>query len=204
MPAVGASRSSGSRAGVTLSSSPSTAGIGGSTALPSSAGASGHGNAAVARRRFQLTDDQRQEIRDAFELFDADKNGLVDSHEMKVSMRALGFDVPREEVARYMQDCAARDQHGQPLMDLAGFTDIMTDKFSQRDPRQEMIKAFQLFDENNTGKISIRSLRRVAREIGENMSDEELQAMIDEFDTDQDGEINLEEFLAIMLEDDDF
>uniref|UniRef100_A0A146MF94 Centrin-3 n=1 Tax=Lygus hesperus TaxID=30085 RepID=A0A146MF94_LYGHE len=110
---------------------------------------------------------------------------------MKVSMRALGFDVKRDEVQRLMQDCATRDQHNQPLMDLPGFTDIMTEKFAQRDPRQEMIKAFQLFDENNTGKISLRSLRRVARELGENMSDEELQAMIDEFDTDQDGEINL-------------
>ncbi|CCW60638.1 unnamed protein product [Phytomonas sp. EM1] len=159
---------------------------------------------AAPRRRFQLTEEQRQEIREAFELFDSDKNGLIDAHEMKVSMRALGFDVKRDEVTRLMQDCAARDQNGQPLMDLAGFTDIMTEKFSQRDPRQEMIKAFQLFDENNTGKISLRSLRRVARELGENMSDDELQAMIDEFDTDQDGEINLEEFMAIMLEEDDY
>lgn len=163
----------------------------------------GVGAPAAVKRRFQLTDDQRQEIREAFELFDADKNGLVDSHEMKVSMKALGFEVKRDEVARYMQDCAARDQHGQPLMDLAGFTDIMTEKFAQRDPREEMVKAFQLFDENNTGKISLRSLRRVARELGETMTDAELQAMIDEFDTDRDGEINLEEFLAIMLEDDD-
>lgn len=160
--------------------------------------------AAPSRRRFQLTDEQKQEIREAFELFDADKNGFVDGHEMKVSMRALGFDVKRDEIAQYMQDCAARDQQGQPLMDLPGFMDIMTEKFSQRDPREEMIKAFQLFDENNTGKISLRSLRRVARELGENMTDEELQAMIDEFDTDQDGEINLEEFLTIMLEDDDY
>ena len=158
----------------------------------------------AARRRFQLTEEQRQEILEAFELFDYDNNGLIDVHEMKVSMRALGFDAKREEVLQLMQDCAARDQNNQPLMDLPGFTDIMTDKFAQRDPRQEMIKAFQLFDENNTGKISLRSLRRVARELGENMSDEELQAMIDEFDVDQDGEINLEEFLAIMLEEDDY
>ena len=156
------------------------------------------------KRRFELTDEQRQEIREAFELFDSDKNGLIDAHEMKVSMRALGFDAKKEEVLRMMDDCTHRDQHNQPLIDLHGFTDIMTDKFAQRDPRQEMIKAFQLFDEQNTGKISLRSLRRVARELGENMSDDELQAMIDEFDRDQDGEINLEEFLAIMLNDDDY
>lgn len=159
--------------------------------------------AAARRKKFQLTEEQQQEIREAFELFDTNKDGKIDPHEMKVAMRALGFDARRDEVVRLMEECCSRDGAGHLHIDLNDFTDVMTDKFSQRDPRQEMLKAFELFDENNTGKISLRSLRRVARELGENMTDEELQAMIDEFDKDQDGEINREEFLAIMLDDDD-
>ena len=50
------------------------------------------------KNKFELTEEQKQEIREAFELFDTDKNGQVDAHEMKVAMRALGFDVRKEEV----------------------------------------------------------------------------------------------------------
>jgi centrin-3 len=66
---------------------------------------------------------------------------------------------------------------------------------------EEMLKAFKLFDDDNTGKISLRNLRRVAKELGENMSEDELRAMIEEFDTDKDGEISQEEFMGIMFGD---
>lgn len=47
------------------------------------------------RGRPELTDEQKQEIKEAFELFDTDKTGTIDYHELKVAMRALGFDVKK-------------------------------------------------------------------------------------------------------------
>lgn len=67
----------------------------------------------------------------------------------------------------------------------------VTDWMLDRDPQEEVFKAFRLFDDDDSGKISLRNLRRVARELGENMTDEELRAMIDEFDRDGDGESEL-------------
>lgn len=74
----------------------------------------------------------------------------------------------------------------------------MTEKILARDPLEEIRKAFKLFDEDGTGRISIRNLRHIAMELGENIDEEELRAMIDEFDLDGDGEINEHEFVDMM------
>ena len=58
--------------------------------------------------------------------------------------------------------------------------------------------SLRLFDDDETGKISFKNLKRVAKELGENMTDEELQEMIDEADRDGDGEVSEEEFFRIM------
>ena len=61
-----------------------------------------------------------------------------------------------------------------------------------------MVKAFKLFDDDGSGKISFKNLKRVARELGETMTDEELQEMIEEADRDGDGEIGEDDFIRIM------
>lgn len=74
----------------------------------------------------------------------------------------------------------------------------MTHKTLNRDPKDGILKAFRLVDDDETGKISFKNLNRVAKELGERMIDEELQEMIDEADRDGDGEVNKEEFLRSM------
>ncbi|XP_003382926.1 PREDICTED: centrin-3-like [Amphimedon queenslandica] len=148
------------------------------------------------RRKKELTEEQQQEIREAFNLFDTDNDDAIDYHELKVAIRALGFEVKKTEVQKIIKDY---DRNDQGKITYQDFYDIMSEWVSQRDPVEETLKAFKLFDDDESGKISLRNLRRVARELGENMSEDELRAMIDEFDTDKDGEISKEEFMAIML-----
>ena len=75
----------------------------------------------------------------------------------------------------------------------------MAAKMSNRDPRDESLKSFRLFDDDETGTISLKNLRRVAKELGENMTDDELQEVIDFCDKDGRGEISQDDFVQLML-----
>ncbi|XP_047132085.1 centrin-3 isoform X1 [Hydra vulgaris] len=150
------------------------------------------------KRRREISEEQKQEIKEAFQLFDTDKDGAIDYHELKISLRALGFNVKKNVVLKILRDY---DHESSGKIQFNDFKEVVTDWMLDRDPQDEIRKAFQLFDDDQTGKISLRNLRRVARELGENMSDDELRSMIDEFDKDGDGEINEAEFISIMTGD---
>ncbi|KAJ3153979.1 hypothetical protein HDU89_008846 [Geranomyces variabilis] len=167
----------------------------GAAAGSSSAAGKRAGNAPVQKPMHDLTSDQKQEIREAFDLFDTDGSGTIDTKELKVAMRALGFEPKKEELKKMVAEV---DRTGSGVIDFNDFLELMTSKMSEKDTREEIVKAFRLFDDDDTGKISFKNLKRVAKELGENLTDEELQEMIDEADRDGDGEISQEEFLRIM------
>lgn len=141
-------------------------------------------------------------------LFDLDKDQKIDYHELKVAMKALGFDLPKSEILSILQTNGAPSEQSNPnapyqsrlLLPFAQFQTVMSQKILARDPREEIMRAFELFDDGGKGKINLQDLRRVARELGEGLEEDELVAMIDEFDLDGDGAINREEFLGICLQ----
>merc|ERR1712139_452238 len=114
----------------------------------------------------------------------------------KVAMRAMGFEPKREEVRRMI---AESDRDGSGTISFETFQAVMATKMHTRDPREEAIKAFRLFDDDETGTISLKNLRRVAKELGENMTDEELQMVIDYCDQNGRGEISQDDFVRLML-----
>lgn len=148
-------------------------------------------------RKEDLTEDQRQEIKQAFTVFDSNSDGKLDYHELKVAMKALGFDAKKSEVLDLLR---TYDPQNKRLITYDDFFQVMKTKILQRDPEEELRRAFDLFDVNHTGKITFADLKRVAHEIGENLRDDELQAMIDVFDLDEDGAISLEEFINLCSE----
>ncbi|XP_047926705.1 uncharacterized protein [Anser cygnoides] len=173
------------------------------------------GSGAAPGPAFPLSDQQRLQLREAFDLFDADGSGQMDVRGLKITMRALGCELRKEEMKRIISQV---DEEGSGKINFESFLQVMAQKMvcepswskrlkfllpnftMQAEPysEKEILKGFKLFDYDGTGKISFEKLKLVATEVGEDITDEELQEMIDEADADGDGEVDQQEFLRIL------
>jgi centrin-3 len=88
---------------------------------------------------------------------------------------------------------------GKLILTLQAFQSIAATLISNRDPKEEILRAFALFDTEDKGIISIDDLRRVARELGEALEEDELTAMIEEFDLEGRGGVGKDEFIGICM-----
>jgi len=159
------------------------------------AGARGGRQQGGARQKQGLDDEQIEELREAFNLFDTEHSGNIDARELKAALRALGFEVKKEDVRRMLSD-VGKDA-SEPI-NFNDFQEMMRGRMPDKNSREEINKVFALFDEEEKGKISFRNLKRISQELGESLADAELQEMIEEADRDGDGLINPEEFYRVM------
>ncbi|CAD7693857.1 unnamed protein product [Nyctereutes procyonoides] len=156
--------------------------------------------------KLELTEEQKQETQEAFDLFDADGIGTIDVKELKMAMRALGLEPQKEEIKKMIREVtwvtqkkmiSEIDREWTGKMNFSDFLTVMTQKISEKDTKEEILKTFKLFNDDETGKIRFKNLKHVAKESSENLTDEKLQKMIDEADHNGDREVN-EKFLHIM------
>ena len=54
--------------------------------------------------RQELSEKQKKDIKEAFDLFDADGSGVIDIKELKVALRALGFEPKKDEIKKLISD----------------------------------------------------------------------------------------------------
>jgi Ca2+-binding EF-hand superfamily protein len=162
-----------------------------------------------------LTEAQKAEIKEAFDLFDTNGSGIIDMKDLKVALRALGLEPAKEEIKRLISDLnngaggqsssaqsgvrdREKDKEGQVTIDFNDFLEIMTTKMSERDQAEELEKAFILFSQNKP-YIEFDDLKRIAKELGETMSDDELKEMMFEANkTDRDAAVDRKDFLSIL------
>jgi Ca2+-binding EF-hand superfamily protein len=108
-------------------------------------------------------------------------------------MQSLGFESKNPTIYSMIADL---DRLGTSI-DFDQFLDAITDKLGDKETRSGIDKIFDLFDEDHTNAISLSNLRRVAKELGETMTVDELNEMLERAASNG-QEITREDFYTIM------
>ena len=147
------------------------------------------------RRKKELREDQLNEIQDSFDLFDKDGTGTIDAEDLWVVMRALGCEPRKEDIKKLVGEV---DKEGTGQVDFDGYLQIVLNKMAEKPSDDDILKAFRLFDAEGKNAIGVDDLRRVALQIGEQITDEELGEMISEADHQGRGDVDQEDFIKII------
>jgi calmodulin len=143
-----------------------------------------------------LTEEKINEFKEAFEIFDKDKDGYITTKELGDIMKNLGQTPSEAELQDMINEV---DIDGNGTIDFKEFLGLMARKMRDTDTEEELIEAFKVFDRDGNGLISNIELQHVMTSLGENITMDEVDEMIKEADLDGDGYINYEEFVKMIM-----
>ncbi|XP_010448965.1 PREDICTED: calcium-dependent protein kinase 15 [Camelina sativa] len=140
-----------------------------------------------------LSEEEIKGLKTMFANMDTDKSGTITYEELKTGLARLGSKLTEAEVKQLME---AADVDGNGTIDYIEFISATMHRY-RFDRDEHVFKAFQYFDKDNSGFITMDELESAMKEYG--MGDEaSIKEVIAEVDTDNDGRINYEEFCAMM------
>lgn len=138
-----------------------------------------------------INDDKKKEYKEVFEMFDRDKNGLVNIKELGNILRSLGHELSEQDVV----DINDRDKKYQ----FEDLLNVMSRISKESDIEDELTEAFKIFDKEGNGFIPSSEFKHIMLTLGERLSEEEVDEMIKEADYRGDGYISYKEFVKVLL-----
>jgi len=145
-----------------------------------------------------LTDEQKAEFKEAFDLFDKDGNKEISTKELITVLRALGNNPTQEEIEQMIEEV---DEDGSGTIDFGEFLEMMAKKLTRINIAQELNDAFKVYDKDGNGLVSLAELRYTltTAENGPKISHEDFDYIARSADVDGDGHINFQEFIDLLL-----
>ncbi|KAL1021475.1 hypothetical protein UPYG_G00013780 [Umbra pygmaea] len=147
----------------------------------------------------QLTDEQKNEFKAAFDIFVQDaEDGCISTKELGKVMRMLGQNPTPEELQEMIDEV---DEDGSGTVDFDEFLVMMVRCMkddSKGKSEEELADLFRMFDKNADGYIDLEELKVMLEATGEAITEDDIEELMKDGDKNNDGKIDYDEFLEFM------
>jgi len=146
----------------------------------------------------EMDPEQMQVLKRAFDSFDQEKKGSISTDIVGTVLKMMGQTVNRQILTQIIEEV---DIDGSGELEFNEFC-LLALKFMNEEDEEEMKKelkeAFRLYDRDGEGFIPIGVLREILKELDSQISEEDLDGIIEEVDADGSGTVDFDEFMEMM------
>ena len=140
-------------------------------------------------------ENEKKEHQEAFNIFDRDKDKKLNKEEARYAYMALGWNFSEEELNKIMQEKGKNN-----LIEFNGFSDYLFDRSKDAEIEEEIMETFAEMDKDGDGKINAKDLKYLLYSIGEKFDDEEINEIIRETSSTNDGTFSYKDMVKLILQ----
>jgi calmodulin len=142
-----------------------------------------------------LSEEKFVECKEAFNLFDKDKDGSISTVELRDIMEALGAHPTERELAEVVNRL---DTNKNGKVEFDEFVMLFEQNVRNPGVEENLIDAFRMFDKDGNGKINAKEFKEAMTSFGDKLTEDEAEEMISQADLNRDGTIDYKEFVKFM------
>jgi calmodulin len=142
-----------------------------------------------------LQAERKQLISDIFDMFDKNENGTIQASELHSVLESLGRSSTDDDVNQFLMKL---DVNENGVISKDEFMSAVDEIYSfPQSTVDEVVQAFQIFDINGTGKITVDEMKTILLKFTNEFNEDDVNEIFDLIDVDQDGKVSYAEFAEI-------
>lgn len=147
-------------------------------------------------KNYGLSDEQKSQFKQAFNLFDTDKDGSITAEELGTVMRSLGQDPTEQEIQDMIDEV---DEDGDGTIDFEEFLGMMAKKLKSSDSPEELLEAFKVFEyQDLKDYMPVSELRYVLENLAEELNGMEVEYIMNLADPRHTGHVAFDTVLKLV------
>nr|BAB18897.1 troponin C [Perinereis vancaurica tetradentata]BAB18898.1 troponin C [Perinereis vancaurica tetradentata] len=144
----------------------------------------------------KLTDAQQKAAEESFNSFDKKGEGKIKAGDISAAMKKMSLNCKAdwlEKMEEYI------DTEGTGYVPLDEYIDLVKRKIQADEDERELKEIFRVLDKEKKGEVNVNELRWILKNLGDDFTEEDIDDMINDVDTDGSGWVDYDEFSKLML-----